>query len=167
MATWNELPIEIHYHILSLFCADVINDYTHLEKRHHPRQTKPRRPFRVHAWQRPPAPLISFSSAILTCRSFYDAIIHDLKFNGVPPCEALQILQANRLKGLTSKYRTAYEVGLHVHVKEVGWFWKNPRIIEDATLIPQALACKLSPKSLLILLPHLEPWIAKHVDRMA
>jgi len=166
MAAWHDLPIEIHYHILSVFCADVIDDYTHLEKRHHPRQPKPRRPFRVHAWQLPPAPLISFSSALLTCRSFYNALIHDLKFNGVSSSEVLQSLQASRLKGLVSKYRDAFEIGLHVHVKEVGWFWKNPRVIEDPTIIPQVLAFKLSPKSLLTLLPHLEPWVTKHVTKM-
>jgi hypothetical protein len=91
----------------------------------------------------------------------------DLKFNGVSPCEVLQTLQAHRLEGIVSKYRTAFEVGLHVHVKEVGWFWKNPRVIEDATIIPQVLAFKLSSKSLLVLLPHLEPWVTKHIPKMA
>src|SRR5271154_1560009 len=168
MATWHDLPIEIHHHILSLFCADVIDDYTHLDKRdHHPRQIKPRRPFRVHAWQLPPAPLISFASAVRTCRSFYNAMTNDLKFNGVSPCEVLQTLQAHRLKGLTSKYHTAWELGLHVHVKKVGWFWKNPRVIKDATIIPEVLGFKLSLKSFLILLPHLEPWVMKHTTKMA
>jgi hypothetical protein len=88
---------------------------------------------------------------------------HDLKFNGVSPCEVLQALQAHRLKGIASKYLTAFEVDLHVHVKEVGWFWKNPRIIEDATIIPEALESKLSLNSFLILLPHLEPWVTKHI----
>ena len=92
---------------------------------------------------------------------------NDLKFNGVSPCEVLQTLQAHRLKGLASKYRTAWELGLHVHVKEVGWFWKNPRVIEDATIIPEVLGFKLSLKSFLILLPHLEPWVMKHTTKMA
>jgi hypothetical protein len=99
---------------------------------------------------------------------------HDLKFNGVSPCEVLQtlqahrlFLQAHRLKGIASKYLTASKVSLDVHVKEVRWFWKNPRVIEDATIIPQLLEFKLSFRSFLVLLPHLKPWVTKHITEVA
>jgi hypothetical protein len=52
-------------------------------------------------------------------------------------------------------------------VKEVGWFWKNPRVIEDATIIPQVLGFKLSFNSFMVLLPHLEPWVTKHTTMAA
>ena len=162
MATWHDLPDQIRLHILRLFSFEIFVDY--VRSRHW--ETVPEDKHRVFTWPESPASLKSFSSAVRTCRLFRDALtrILSMRPDGISPYDLLREQQVSKLTVYShdAAPNTIYIRDLY---QTAGMFWKNSFVLKDSTLILDILE-KLSPKSLVVMLPHLGSSILKHVIRM-
>src|SRR5271156_4084356 len=134
MGTWHDLPTEIHDHILQLFCIDIIEAYVYMKPpkdaslfyyNGHPSRTDT------------PKSLKNLSSALQTCRSIHNSIVHNVKMEGVQPIKMLQLLQRYTLELLISggglwsfQLVTTY----------VGVFWKNPSISHDVEFMVKVMS---------------------------
>jgi len=155
MATWNDFPQEIGLHILKIFSIDLVDDYRS------PAQWEPVRPEEknhVFTWPKSPPSLKSLSSAVLTCRAFHDALTRVIRIEDLPPYELLRSLQAQIIDIVTRDYGEPDILYVRDLYHRAGMFWKNSIVCEDRDYIVGLLQ-SLSAKSLLALLPHLEPWI--------
>ena len=133
MATWHTPPLEIQDHILKFVCKDLIAHY----KSEHAS-------FNIAiawiglsplSWPASPQPLIDFSSALRTSRSFYHSI-HRLRINGESPIRQLQLIQKQifeafvKLDGREDYYR-GHRVDVPLLKALAGVFWKNPLVLEQ------------------------------------
>ena len=94
MANWNGLAPEVHDIILSLFCQEIINEYTSFVlvlddivdlKHWHPSDYCYDKEWPA----KPPSSLREFSSALQSCHSFYYSIKR-IKINSESPIRKLQ-----------------------------------------------------------------------------
>src|SRR5271155_2074567 len=162
---WNTLPPEIHDIILTFLCQDLITQYCI--------------PCEIKAvcncsrnnlsWPAPPQPLIDFSSARLTCRSFYHSMLR-LNINGENPIHILlQAEQKNKCLSVLAQVQDLrgklppghYSINIGGFMQLVGIFWKNPLICGDFEFMMSIMSV-LSYKDLIMLIPHLEEWVLQH-----
>lgn len=160
MGTWYDLPPEIHDHILRFFCIDIIGDYLDalppedpwfLYYNGHPRRADT------------PESLKNFSSALKTCRSFLNSIVHNIKVDGMPPVKTLQDLQRYNMLILLSRDDRPWPIQLFT--AWAGVFWKNPAICNDVEFMVKVMLL-LAYESLAMLLPHLEEWVKTFASRI-
>jgi hypothetical protein len=123
MARWNDLPMEMTHHILSLFCRDIIEEFD----------------FRIGFWERvwylfgwplPPASLLSFSSVLRTCRTFHTAITHAVKYKAKSPAEVLQHLQTGNVSKIMRYAHCifgVYHIEVQFFVQICGLLLEEPR----------------------------------------
>src|SRR5271154_4476645 len=165
MTNWYTLAPEVHDIILSFFCEDIIHEYS---------QFNPLDIYRLASleaeepvWPKPPEILRTFTSALLTCRSFYHTL-NRLKLNGHPPITRLQSVQSRKCV-LIAKHvvtNTQWHVGhvdIGVFMRLAGVFWKNPLVCKDFKIIIKVMEA-LEEEGLLMLIPHLEEWVTQHAN---
>jgi len=163
MATWHDLPQEIRLQILKLFSNGIVFDYILSPLHWIP---VPEDKSRVFTWPESPPSLKSLSSAVRTCRSFHDALTRDISMrkDGITPYALLREIQTNQL---ALEVNPSY-VGDRIYIRNLyassGRFWKNDAVLGEPECMLSILE-NLSPKSWVVLLPHLEPWILKHAIR--
>ena len=167
MTNWYTLAPEVHDIILSFFCKDIIHEYS---------QFNPEDIYRLSSleaenpvWPKPPEILRNFTSALLTCRSFYHTL-NRLKLNGRPPITRLQSVQARKCILIAEHVltNTQWDVGhvdIGVFMRLAGVFWKNPVVCKDFGIIVYVMEV-LEEEGLLMLIPHLEEWVTQHVNPM-
>jgi hypothetical protein len=93
MATWQSLPPEVRDRILHFFCAGIVTVYQgqsvdFWENDAHKFPILGSWPPNAQ-WPEPPSCLLSLSSALKTCRYFYNAIKNVLKLEGESTVELL------------------------------------------------------------------------------
>src|SRR5271156_2835721 len=94
MANWYSLAPEVHDIILSFFCQDIIDEYIPFDLVNidlYPQLNLMLEPI----WPSPSETLRNFSSALLTCRSFYHTL-NCLRINGQSTTARLQFVQLRR-----------------------------------------------------------------------
>jgi hypothetical protein len=141
MTTWNTLPPEVHDAILKFFCQDLIAEYNRkyeLFDATGAREAKEASRKSRLTWPAPPQPLVDFSSALRTSRSFYQSL-HRLKINGKSPTLELQFLQGYFCLAICRKAEKKLLQGLYadigVFMEIAGVFWKNPLILSMKLMI--------------------------------
>ena len=154
MATWNDLPNEIRHQILTFYCVDIVNTYEYPPFSKVPHVVKT--PRFCNNWANPPKILKSFASAVRTCRSFYDTIIHVVKVDGVSPFDKLQSVQKRNIEVLL-QWPQLWEI--EIYTRLVGIFWRNPLVLSDAELMARIIL-NLPYESWPLLLPHLGDWVS-------
>jgi hypothetical protein len=164
--TWDCFPPEIHYHILRLFCEDIITTYNALGSTKNITRHRHWRHKTALQWPRPPSCLKHISAATKVCRFFYHSIVH-----GTASMEHLQLLQRETVCGIVQLFDPPLssddddDYHGHVHVgpfrKLAGVFWKNLKILEDYELMIEILQV-LQKSSVMMLLPHLEEWVHRY-----
>jgi hypothetical protein len=162
MGTWYDLPPEIHDHILQFFCIDIIDDYIDafppkdpslLYYNGHPRRADT------------PESLKNFSSALQTCRSFFNSIVHHINVEGVPAVQTLQDFQRLKILLLISRGGDR-PWPIQFFTAWAGVFWKNPAICNDLEFMVKVMS-SLAYESLALLLPHLEEWVNAFQSRIS
>jgi hypothetical protein len=161
MTTWGTLFPEIHHIIFSLFCKNIIAEYTQFD------------PDKLHddylgpfSWPRPPPSLLAFSAALRVNRAFHDSIL-GFKFNGESIALILRSLQAERVKQIlraesrSGRLNRCGYLDLGILMKWAGVFWRNPLLRNDVELMSVILDA-LRPAGSILLIPHLEEWILAH-----
>src|SRR5208282_4723972 len=155
MTTWNSLPTEIRNLVLHLFCLNVVEEYKDLYidlndgEYNAPAELK---------WPKPPECLSSLASALRTCRYFHDVITRIIKVDGESVVKTLQELQFYKLIGIQTALYGFPKPHVGQYFNTVGYFWRNPKLAEDAYFIA-ILKLWDDPKSSLMLIPHLEDWV--------
>jgi len=170
MAAWYDLPREIQHNILSIYCEDLVADFSDsLEA--DPWGTRPYslvKELKTLAWPEPPTPLVFFASALKTCRNFYNIISDEIRIeDDSSPGRVLQRHQYDGMRELARNLRShsRWQVGLldescyvHFIYRKVGCFWKNPMIFDTVNRFCTFLMT-IPRLSRLILIPHLQPWL--------
>src|SRR5271170_1868514 len=162
MGTWHDIPPEIHDHILRLFCLDIISTYADNRDRFdevldcHKLQPN---------WAKPPQVLKHFASAIRTCRSFYNSIVHIIKIDGESPVDELQERQRYRIEIIMQCSRGQHWP-IELYTAMAGLFWRNPCIYDDAEFMVQVMS-SLAYESLALFLPHLGEWVVEYASRVS
>lgn len=167
MATWYNLPSELHHLILHYFCASLIEDLTTLGETvwdcvdssyvwEHD----------LIEWPKSPRSLSSYLSALRTCRLFHRIITGVIKINAESVPDALQRVQRENLQKVFETLYDDVSSGI-VHVNlfffVAGCFWRNPQVFGEIDLIMKVL-CWTSQSSRLMLIPHLESWLLRHAS---
>ena len=168
MASWNTLPAEIHDDILKFFCQDVITEYIRKYKLFDAEKAS-REPLGLLTWPSPPQPLIDFSSALRTSRSFHQSL-HRFKIKGNSPSRQLQVIQRNicwrirkKAHELLIEDRDDYgPIDVAVFMEIAGVFWKNPLILDMKSRAILDIMLVLNTQSLVMLVPHIEEWVLSH-----
>jgi hypothetical protein len=161
MTTWNTLPPEVHDAILKFFCQDLIAEYNRkyeLFDATGAREAKEASRKSRLTWPAPPQPLVDFSSALRTSRSFYQSL-HRLKINGKSPTLELQFLQGYFCLAIGRKAEKKCFRDCGVYMEIAGVFWKNPLILNMKSKVLILIMLVLDHESLIMLVPHMEEWV--------
>jgi hypothetical protein len=164
MANWYSLAPELHDMILSVFLQDVIYEYCVYNKKDIYNSASI--DALVPEWPKAPEPLRNYSSALRTCRSFYNCL-NRVILNGGTVRLRLQSAQVYKCLAITDDVVNNSEwpygvVGVGVFMKMAGVFWKNPLIMDHAPNPILRIMEALDEMSLLMLVPHLEKWVLRH-----
>jgi hypothetical protein len=161
MAKWRDLSPEARRLILLRFCADLVADFNDCHSNPWENVDYTFDSEESGAWPKHPESLSSFSSALQTCRYFYHTITEDIKLNGQSTGVLLQREQRQVIRDILTRQSDDPASGL----VEVGFlytlagcFWKNPIVFEDHHELEAVLAW-ITPKSRMMLIPHLETWL--------
>lgn len=163
MATWLALPPEIQDRILYFFSLSVVHEY----EKHDPADFWDRtaRPSpQLGKCPAIPHSLVSVTSALKTCRFFHNSLTNVVKLDGQSLIEVLQNIQYRRILDLIKYYFESDakpEIHIGWFVESAGYFWKNPKLIDDKDAIADVLYL-ISRKSRMMLLPHVEQWLIRH-----
>jgi hypothetical protein len=173
VATWHTLPLEIQDRILKFFCKYLIAHYKFQYAS-----------FEIAiawiglrplSWPASPQPLIDFSSALRTSRSFYHSI-HGLRINGESPVRQLQLIQKQIFEAILREANNRLSdrdhgdddddsredrVNVSLFKAFAGVFWKNPLVRERSGHL-KTLLNVLDNESSVLLIPHLEQWVLEH-----
>jgi hypothetical protein len=138
--SWSDLPHELHIHILTFLCKNVISEYS--SRYANPRWAGYRDNDILKHY---PDVLSHFASTIQTCRAFHHAIANEIKFDGQTTASILLHLQKDKVKealpcedpddfdwGDDGFRRNEYcrrELDLLIYL--IGPFWNNQLILED------------------------------------
>jgi hypothetical protein len=170
MATWYELPREVQHSILSIYCRDLVTDFSDsleldpwgYQPHHLAKELK------TLAWPEPPTPLVFFASALKTCRNFYNILSEEISIeDDSSPGRVLQRLQydgmnelARNLHSRSGRHVSLLDESCYVHFiyRTVGCFWKNPMVFDTENRFCDFLMT-IPQLSRLILIPHLQPWL--------
>jgi hypothetical protein len=170
MPAWESLPLDIRYLFLRTFCAEIIADFKDLgesicddvRQGLEPNATPTALP--PFQWPSAPASLVSFKSAIATCREFNDTILNQIKFDGRSTLDLLEEQQHDNLSNVNTVVHDSdpYPADVGLYYQAAGCFWKNSKVEHDPDHIPAILQFS-TRRSSQLLLPHLDPWLSNQV----
>lgn len=130
MAKWRDLPPGAQITILRNFCTSTVDNFERWPTTFHKR-----RPFAKVMDNPYPRPLRDFTSALLTCREWYNAIMNDIKFAEDQSTSA--ILQQVQAELVCSYSDRVFEGSMGGDYREMasaqsmyGCFWRNPIVYE-------------------------------------
>jgi hypothetical protein len=170
MATWHDLPSELHHLILYYFCASLVEDLIVLGETvwdcvdpnyiwEHD----------LIEWPKSPQSLSSYFSALLTCQLFHRIITGVVNIDGESIPDALQRVQRENVHQILERLYDEVSSGI-VHINlfyfAAGCFWRNSQVFGEVDLLMKVL-CWTSQKSRLMLIPHLESWLLRHASLAA
>jgi hypothetical protein len=168
MPAWESLPLDIRYLFLRTFCVEIIADFKDLGVSicNDVRLDADAIPIAVPPleWPSAPASLVSFKSAIATCREFNDTILNRITFDGRSTLDLLEEQQHDNLSKVNTVVHDSngYPADVGLYYQAAGCFWKNSQVERDPYHIPAVLQFS-TRRSSQLLLPHLGPWLSYQV----
>jgi len=130
MAKWNDLPPEIKIAILRDLCTS-----TAVNLQRWPSTFDEKRPFAKVMKHTYPRPLVDYTSALLTCREWYNTITNAIKFpNNQSTLDVLQLVQGNLLITCSDRMFNGDYREMELAQSMYGCFWKNPYVCETFSI---------------------------------
>jgi hypothetical protein len=166
MAKWHDLPPEVRRLILHRFCSDLVADFTNSHVNPWETLEYTFESPESGVWPKHPESLLSFSSALQTCRYFYHTITDDIKLNRESTGVLLQREQHQVIHDIIKEQydepaSLLVEVGFLYAL--AGRFWKNSSVFKAHGVLDAVLGW-ITPTSRMMLIPHLEEWLLYHAE---